>query len=247
VTDEEFVKYGSALTAAEALFLKSMDAADHDNELRDATAPFEAGGALQYAPPEYRQRAEADVKGKQKQRAGEALFQAEHVARRVEVSLEPVIAAAKEPPAPLAALFASGGGVDALKVPNVTLGERMQLDLLDETRRARFDRDYGNAKPSAILAYYSRALTDATNQANASFIRWVEGRHRTTWTGAPIGNDATEAIKATDLAKAIEAARETRIPDDVRELRESVERVYRRADAAKNGGVRSLRPVGWKA
>ena len=243
----DLTTYEETLTTVEAAFIKATDPADRARELQEARAPFEPGGALQYAPPEYAQRAEADVKRKQDQRTGEALFTAEHLAREVEVGLESLIAAAKEPPDPEAAIYA-GGRRDALGTKlGITLSEKCALDLLDEQRRARFDREYATALPSVMLADYKRALADPADQQNASFIRWVESRHKGQWNGAPIGDNDIEVVRASDLMKTIRATREARVPEDLRRLRDGVQRIYAKAEAEKRNGVRSLRPQNWGA
>ena len=86
------------------------------------------------------------------------------------------------------------------------------LGLAGSRRRARFDRDYANAKRSTVLACLRRALADPTDQRDGSFIRWAEPRYRERWAGADLGGDEVEAVRAKDLADTIKATRESRVP-----------------------------------
>jgi len=238
---EDLTRHQNALTATEAAFDREHDTAARQAELREKLAPFDPGGPLEYAPPDARRRAEDDIRRKQGQRGGEALFVAEHTARAIEMELEPQLDGFREPP------DAETAHAMRSNIRGISLADKCGLDLLDEHRRARFDRDLAAAKPSVILAAYKKALADATDQVNASLIRWVESRHGQQGTGVAVGNDASEAMLTSGLHAQIQAAREARIPEDVRAVLDSVRRVYRKADAAKDGGVRSLRPAGWSA
>jgi hypothetical protein len=60
-----------------------------------------------------------------------------------------------------------------------------------------------------------------------------------------LGEEVREVLhggRSSDPVKAIGDARGARIPENLRGLRERIERVYARADEAKRNGVRSLRP-----
>jgi hypothetical protein len=124
--------------------------------------------------------------------------------------------------------------------------EQLLLTIQDELRQARFERELATAAPSQCLDRYARALTDPTEQANASLIRYVEGRHRQGWRGAASG-DLDEAMAAQDLQNAILAARAARVPATAIAARALVARAE--AAVATATGIwkfRSQIPAGWR-
>jgi hypothetical protein len=241
VANEELLdKAAAALNQREADFDRAWSRVELNAELAEKLAPFEKGGMWEYAPPEARKQAEADIRAKHATRLGEALFTAEHTARAIEVNLAPYVERAQLPPDPQAAHERRAGRV------GLSFSDRCALDLLDEHRQARFDREYASMMPSRVDAEYVQALLDPTDQVNASYIRWVETKHRGSWRGADVAGDADEALHAHKLKNRIEETRKARIPDHIKAMSDAIARVYGKADAARKRGARSLRPAGWR-
>jgi hypothetical protein len=206
-----------------------------------ALEPFGPTGPWKYAPETERERARKAELADIDTLIGEATFAAEHSAHAADQWLTAVEAETMEPVDPVTAWQRErrqGGTLPPVEV--------QQLSILAELQLARFDREYGEALPSVVTAAYQQALMRPYAQASANLIRWVETRHHGEWSGRAIKGNTDEAVAAQKLKTVIGAARQARIPEDVKAARAAITSTYALVETAKRRGARSQRPAGWR-
>ena len=97
-------------------------------------------------------------------------------------------------------------------------GDVVGVQILEELRVQRFERELGTRSPAEILDLYTGALQNRDEDADA-IVRYVEERVPR-WGGR--AQSAEDAAAVQKLARAISTAQEQRIPADVREWRAAV-------------------------
>jgi hypothetical protein len=209
-----------------------------------ALANFEPGGPWAYAPQSEKVKKAREWDEQHEQTIGEHMFEMEQAARACEVIIEGWEAEGRKPPDPFTAWQRDKGQYGVL--PPI---EVQNLSILRELQLARFRDEFGDALPSAVLAAYTDALTRPLEQASVNFVAWVEARHSKHWTGVEpeARNAVAEGMQKLALNKAIKAAREARIPADVKEARKLITEIYAECDRAKTAKIRPRRPVLVKA
>jgi len=176
------------------------------------------------------------------EQAGEDVFRLDHLAHRHTQEVSAVIERALDPPDALTAWTKQTG------TGSLAANESLSLTILDELRQARFDRELGTAQPSAVLQQYEAALRDPFEQSSASLIRYVEGRHRTGWTGVLVTEHEARALTSGALLKAIAATRAIRMPAAAAAVRALITKAEALVNqATSHGRIRSQRPSGWRA
>jgi len=113
------------------------------------------------------------------------------------------------------------------------------VEVVDELRTARLQREYREEKPSIVLQRYRRA-GEAHTMRSVAERRVIEGLHRKGWTGRPHQNEQ-DAHDAATLAKEIGVVRETRLPPQAKAAREAVERARRLVGKLET--LHRIRPV----
>jgi len=128
----------------------------------------------------------------------------QQIAAHIEPTLVLLEAAEEQPPSAADAWF-----LHTNKMPAST--DQLQLQVLDELRVARFDRELADAGPERVHDRYRLALMNPHDQENASLIRYVERRHGGGWAWKPPAQDEGTAAQA--LRDRIKATRHARRPE----------------------------------
>lgn len=195
-------------------------------ELAEITAPFGPGGPWAYAPKAERVRVEKQYVAAQDRAASIALFHVERATMDSERPLPSLKSAAMRPPS------AETAWLQRTDQPGLKAELLLQLETLDELRRARITNELRAMKPSAVNSLYLGALCDPTQQEAACLIRVVENMHGQGWTGdAPDGDAETQA--AVTLRQSIGHARQARIPNEIHALEAVIERAKITAGRAR--------------
>jgi hypothetical protein len=191
--------------------------------LHDFDAP---DGKWKFAPKEERQRAERDIITDQDRRAGYAQYAVGRLVVDNEPIIERAVAEAMEPLDAVTAWSKARG-----KGGSYNLEEELSVLHLEEARIHRFDRHYGQAPPSRVLAAYDHAL-DTNDDA---LQRWVEMRHGTQWTGiTPEGHDHREATAAQKLRRRITVTRKARVPVELVAAQKAIADAKRTMDRVRD-------------
>lgn len=183
---------------------------DRDAVLKDRLAPTYA--SLEFQPESLAKAVATATRQLDEERAalaGEHVYTLQELAKIIGAELPPLLATADAAPSPGAAWFRATN-----KSP--TDEQRLQLDILNETRWARFDREGATASPATVAAQYAAALRDPHDQLHASYISWVEATHggATGWTGRPLTKPEADALMGDGgLRAAIRAAKDVRRPN----------------------------------
>lgn len=188
----------------------AMDPRARADEFATAMQPFGPDGPWRYAPMSERRAAEERIQTDQGRRAGVALYRLERFVNEHATSVQVDIEGHRLTPPDPATAWERTSGSRALSAEAT-----FTRDLLDEARRARFDRELHDAPPSVILRQYTLAAVDPHDQHNASLISYVERQHGHAWNGPAVDNP-DERAAVLRLRQAIETARDARVPPDLR-------------------------------
>lgn len=221
------------LAPLRAVLESAIDPEAQARRLAQALEPYGPDGPWKYAPDSERARVTREVEDAAKTLAGESIYSIEQGAKLAEAWLAGAAAEAEEPLSPVEVWQRERRQVGALPPADV-----ISLSTLAELQIARFDRNLSDAMPSRVLAAYSAALARPHSQESANLIRWVEFRHRGAWAGPGVEGDVTEAMAASALQQAITAARQARIPEDVKNARASIQRAFDVAARARRQNIR---------
>ncbi len=217
----------SALTNLETALEPVRVQAEREEALRPFTA---ADGIWRFAPRSEREKAEQAIEAEQRQRHGELLFALSRAVNTHGPTLEGLEADAMRAPDPETAWTTRAGR------GGVTASELISLNVLDELRVARYERELAQASPTTVLAQYMAALRDPSDQSSASLIRWVENAHGRghKWPSG-IGDDAiVQAQTASTLSKTIRETQAARVPARVTEARTLIAKAERARQKARD-------------
>lgn len=217
-----------AIEAGAATLSAAVDPEQRAAERAAALQPFGPDGPWRYAPAAEREKAEQAIVDEQMTRAGRALFTLDVALHDAEQQVDAAIAEAQEAPGPLLALERWSG------TRGQTRAEQLGVLQLAELQRARFDREYAAAPPSAVLHDYRRALADPYTPEHSTLIAFVEARIRSGWswpTGTPKIEGEQEAVR--NLSRLVRTTRDARIPDDALKAREAIKAARQLAERAK--------------
>jgi hypothetical protein len=172
-------------------------------------------------------------------RACESLYRVGSLVNDIEPMLRAEMEANQEPP-PAIAVYVATQSIKS--EPNIPRSDRIQLEIADELRVARVSRELSTLTPSAMLAQYEKALAVTNTDTNA-IIRVIEAWHYPNWTGVlPTSADTNELTAVNRLHRRIKQARESRVPEDLKEARKILDRASRLMQKAGNPGLRGWVP-----
>jgi hypothetical protein len=112
-----------------------------------------------------------------------------------------------------------------------TAGDLVQVQVLEELRLARYEREIGRMGPSAVLDLYSSSAVQGGEEADA-IVRFVEDRLPKNWAGVATSPD--DAVAVQQLARTIRETRERRIPEDIRQWRAAVDKARKAITLARD-------------
>jgi hypothetical protein len=205
-------------------------------ELTEKMKPFAANGPWRYAPDSERAKVRDEIVAEQEQRAGVKLFELGKIIAEIEPTISALVAATEEAPDSLEAFSRWRG------TRGHSSSDQLGVMTLAELQRARFDREYASAKPTAVLHDYRQALADPYSPANSAFIRFVERRNAVGWEW-PAGTTDDDVRAVGDLSKAIAATKAARVPAAARAAQAALASAKATAERARTlHKVRAVRP-----
>ena len=134
------------------------------------------------------------------------------------IDLEPRIATARRlDEEPVGALAGWGLALDKGKLHSIS--DFVGVLQLEETLRARYDRDLAKAPPSVVENAYATAvaktLGDATVSGEATLIRWTEESQALGWPARQTSSP-DEVVAAQRLSRLVDKTRKARVPEEIR-------------------------------
>jgi hypothetical protein len=160
-------------------------------------------------------QARREIEAEQKRRAGEAQYALGRFVLDVEPTVNEAFTHVQRPMSAVDAWRLEHKG-EAYS-PDAKVVAELQVDVLDELRMARLDRELSTAPPSRVLALYNAALEGG----DTALVRYVEGRHGAGWSGVASGVPA-EGTAVQHLHRKIQATRDARVPEEVRTIRNTL-------------------------
>jgi hypothetical protein len=209
-----------------------INPATKQERIDSVMAPYGPNGQWKYAPDAEKAAKRGEAVAEYERESGEALYALEQRASKANQWLEPEEQRSMEPPDP------SRAWMGERRVVGIPPADIIGLSVLDELRRVRFSQEYGEALPDVLDRAYGAALANPLDQANASLVRWIEGRHGAGWAGRGVDGDVDQAMAAQRLHTRIQAARLARIPNELKAARTVIDGARALANRARANGVR---------
>lgn len=236
MTEDIFTTTAARFTTAADRLEATLDPQKRAEDIATKTRDFEPGQKYAYAPESERLKVVAAIEAEHETASGKALFDCDDAIYQDEPRLMAEIDKAMQPPDALRAWIAGRG------IASHTGTEWLLVDLLDETRRARFDRELADALPSRVLRLYRDAIEQPNDQERATLIRYVERRHLGQWTGRGVKGDNEHEIHAErQLQQAMRDARQQRLPRSAADALAAVDRAKRVGQRARD--LQKVQPV----
>jgi hypothetical protein len=202
--------------------------------VRFKKAGFDADGPFRYAPMKDRAEALGKFRAEVDRELAVELGQAEDMIDTLGRLLPPVEAGLAEPPDALAAYRAEH------KLSAVDRAQALQVEILDELRRARLTPQVQAMSGAQVLAAYEAAVREPERSEAACLIRLIEEIRASNRLAAPKTPEDARALTA--LSKRIAEVRESRVPEALKVWRETVRRVRKTLRLAEAGSIKPIRP-----
>lgn len=243
MTTNDYTGVLAEVRQATADVVKACDAIDPTlfHEVRDAEAStrLDAGGfgptgQFRFAPEAERMKALGRFRAEVDLEIGQRIGILETRVHGISTILPAVEEVLADPPSPQECYCRRHN------VTTIAPAQAIELEVLEELRRARFASEFATVPAREILAQYERALQKPHESLNASVVRLTEeavagGR-------LPKAGTAEDAQALTKLQKRIAEARDNRLPEECRAWREAVKRARKTFRMADAGGIKPIRP-----